>query len=240
VSDLREAWQSVSTISRSKLAQHKPSPIIPKTIRTCRGYLYHLPISKRTRMWQSYSVQSPLCPLAPKWSPTEAISFRVCLRIDALWWKDLDSVTWTRTGPFRFHPFKSILFAHSLLEKPLFRQESYWGILSSLWHWTNLFGIKKTPAHSLLAHLVRPKKKTHNISYWGIPFRSVALNQSFWNKKNACTFPTHIPGQTKKPNNESYWDMPFKSVTLNQSLCDQKDACTVSTHIFWSDKKSPQ
>ena len=36
VSDLHEAWQSVSTISRSKLAQHKPSPTTAKTIWMCR------------------------------------------------------------------------------------------------------------------------------------------------------------------------------------------------------------
>jgi hypothetical protein len=45
VAKFREAWQSVSTISRSKLPRHKPSPIATKTIQTRKEWLYHLPIS---------------------------------------------------------------------------------------------------------------------------------------------------------------------------------------------------
>jgi hypothetical protein len=42
VSDLHEAWQSVSTISRTKLRQHKPFWITAKPIWTCREYPYLL------------------------------------------------------------------------------------------------------------------------------------------------------------------------------------------------------
>jgi hypothetical protein len=45
VSDFREAWQRVSTISRSKLTQHKHSPITTKTIQTCKEQIHHLPIT---------------------------------------------------------------------------------------------------------------------------------------------------------------------------------------------------
>jgi hypothetical protein len=46
VSKIPEAWQSVSTISRSKLRLHKHSPNPTKTIWACRGHLQHLTIQK--------------------------------------------------------------------------------------------------------------------------------------------------------------------------------------------------
>ena len=44
VSDLREAWQSVSTISRLKLEWHTHTPKATKTIQTFRGHAHDLPI----------------------------------------------------------------------------------------------------------------------------------------------------------------------------------------------------
>jgi hypothetical protein len=43
VSDFREAWQRVSTISRSKLREHKHLPTSTKTTWTWREWLYNLP-----------------------------------------------------------------------------------------------------------------------------------------------------------------------------------------------------
>ena len=44
VSDLREAWQSVSTISRLKLELHKHSPNTTKTIWVLKEHMYDVPI----------------------------------------------------------------------------------------------------------------------------------------------------------------------------------------------------
>jgi hypothetical protein len=64
VSDLHEAWQSVSTISRSKLTQHKSSPTSIKIIWTCREQLYLLPSHLSEGKWhgfqQDIQVQTPL------------------------------------------------------------------------------------------------------------------------------------------------------------------------------------
>jgi hypothetical protein len=46
VSKIPEAWQSVSTISRSKLRLHKHAPNPTKTIWACREHLPHLTIQK--------------------------------------------------------------------------------------------------------------------------------------------------------------------------------------------------
>jgi len=63
VSDFPEAWQSVSTISRSKLTCHKLSPTRPKTTQTCRVYLCHLQTILFEQKWWGFG-RATLGPLS--------------------------------------------------------------------------------------------------------------------------------------------------------------------------------